>query len=281
MGASSNTTFAALPPSSRVSRLSVPATARMIALPTSVEPVNATLSTPGCSTEQASGVARAGEDVHDAGREVCLAADVGEGQGGERRRLGGLEHDGVAARQRRSDLPGEHQQREVPGDDLRGDADRPGVAPVAGMVQLVGPACVVEEVGSDQRKVDVARLADGLAVVQRLEDGQLARPLLDQARDPEEVLAPVSAAHRPPGALVGVARGPHRPVDVLAAGLGDLREDLLRRRVDRLEGRAPDGVGELAVDEQAVRRGDVDDAARLRRGCVLEGHGSSTQSIVT
>ncbi|CAB4964620.1 unannotated protein [freshwater metagenome] len=50
IGASSNTMFAALPPSSRVSRLPVPATARWIDLPTSVEPVKATLSAPGCST---------------------------------------------------------------------------------------------------------------------------------------------------------------------------------------------------------------------------------------
>ena len=50
IGASSKTMFAALPPSSRVSRLPVPATDRAICRPTSVEPVNATLSTPGCST---------------------------------------------------------------------------------------------------------------------------------------------------------------------------------------------------------------------------------------
>ena len=49
-GASSNTTLAALPPSSRVTFLRVGAQARAICLPTSVEPVNATLSTPGCST---------------------------------------------------------------------------------------------------------------------------------------------------------------------------------------------------------------------------------------
>ena len=43
--ASSKTMFAALPPSSSVSFLPVPATRRWIALPTSVEPVNAILST--------------------------------------------------------------------------------------------------------------------------------------------------------------------------------------------------------------------------------------------
>ena len=50
MGASSNTTLAALPPSSRVSFLRVGAHARAISLPTSVEPVNATLSMPGWVT---------------------------------------------------------------------------------------------------------------------------------------------------------------------------------------------------------------------------------------
>ncbi len=42
--------LAALPPSSRVTFLLLPATARAIALPTSVEPVKATLSTSGCDT---------------------------------------------------------------------------------------------------------------------------------------------------------------------------------------------------------------------------------------
>ncbi len=52
-GASSKTTFAALPPSSSVSFLPVPATVLAIAMPTSVDPVKATLSTPGCATTAA------------------------------------------------------------------------------------------------------------------------------------------------------------------------------------------------------------------------------------
>lgn len=51
--ASSKTTFAALPPSSSVTRLRVPATVLAISRPTAVEPVNATLSTPGCATSVA------------------------------------------------------------------------------------------------------------------------------------------------------------------------------------------------------------------------------------
>src|ERR1041385_7401074 len=51
--ASSKMTFAAFPPSSSVSFLPVPASSRWIALPTSVEPVNATLSTSSCVTSAA------------------------------------------------------------------------------------------------------------------------------------------------------------------------------------------------------------------------------------
>jgi ParB family chromosome partitioning protein len=82
---------------------------------------------PGWSTI-AAGVAGAGDDVDDARRQVGLLADLGEEQRGQRRGLGRLEHDGVAAGQRRGDLPGEHEQREVPRDDLADDAERARVS---------------------------------------------------------------------------------------------------------------------------------------------------------
>ncbi len=50
---SSKTMFAALPPSSSVSRLPLPAISRWIHFPTSVEPVNAILSTSSCLTSAA------------------------------------------------------------------------------------------------------------------------------------------------------------------------------------------------------------------------------------
>ena len=46
------------------------------------------------------------------------------------------------------------------------------------VLELVGPAGVVEEVRGGERQVDVARLLDRLAAVQRLEHGELARALL-------------------------------------------------------------------------------------------------------
>ena len=118
IGASSKTMLAALPPSSRVTFLSVPATVLAIARPTSVEPVKATLSTSGWRDQRRPGGAGAGDDVDHARRQVGLLADLGEQQRRQRRGLGRLEDDGVAGRERGRDLPGQHQEREVPRDDL-------------------------------------------------------------------------------------------------------------------------------------------------------------------
>ena len=78
---------------------------------------------------------------------------LGDAQGRQRRLLGRLHHDGVAAGQGRTPLPGQHQQREVPGDDLADDADRlpQRVRQEAAAhrhrlaLDLVGPAGVVAE----------------------------------------------------------------------------------------------------------------------------------------
>jgi hypothetical protein len=79
--------LAELPPSSSVTRLIVCAALAAIARPTSVEPVSAP-------------------------------------QGGQRRELGGLQHDRVARGQRRHHLPGGDRQREVPRRDQRDDSER-------------------------------------------------------------------------------------------------------------------------------------------------------------
>ena len=76
--------------------------------------------------QRGAGRAVAGDDVHDAVRQLGLLADLGQQQRGQRRRLGRLEHRGVAARERRGELPGGHQQREVPRHDLADDAHRLG-----------------------------------------------------------------------------------------------------------------------------------------------------------
>ena len=223
--------------------------------------------------QRAAGLARAGDDVDHARRQVGLLADLGEGQRGQRRGLGGLEHHRVAAGQRGGNLPGQHQQREVPRDDLAGHAERPRRGTVAGVLQLVGPAGVVEEVRRDQRDVDVTRFPDRLAVVERLEHGQFAGSFLDDPGDAEQVLAALLGRQHGPGALVGLAGGGHRTVHVGRARLGHLGQDLLGGGRDGLERAAVRAGRELPVDEEPVGLTQGDDGPRFRRGGVLElGH---------
>jgi hypothetical protein len=124
--------------------------------PTSVEPVNAILSTPGCATSAAPVSPCAGDDVDDAGWEVGVADQLGQLERRERRCLRGLEHDCVAAGERWSDLPRRHEQGKVPGNDLARDAEGAGPPARERVVELVGPARVVEEMRGRERHVDVA-----------------------------------------------------------------------------------------------------------------------------
>ena len=83
------------------------------------------------------------------------------------------------------------------------------------VLELVGPARVVEEVRRGEREVDVAGLLDRLAAVQRLQHGELARALLEDPRDPEEVLRALGGGQRRPAVLERVAGGGDRGVDLL------------------------------------------------------------------
>ena len=63
------------------------------------------------------------DDVDHARREAGFFDQIGKIQHAQGRLLRQLEHYGVAARERRSKLPGCHQQRKVPWDDLTAHAD--------------------------------------------------------------------------------------------------------------------------------------------------------------
>ncbi len=124
-----------------------------------------------------SAVAR--HDIDDAGRQARIAADFGEGQRGQRREFGGLQDDRIAGGQRRSDFPRQHQQREIPWDDLAADADRP-LARKFRLYQF-RPAGVMIEMARHERHVEIARFADRLAIVHALEHGEEAVALLNVA----------------------------------------------------------------------------------------------------
>ena len=167
-GASSNTMLAALPPSSRVSALSVPATPLAICLPTSVEPVNATLSTPGWRDEVHPDLAGPRDDVDDARRQVRLAADLGEEEGADRGVVeAGLRTTVLPAARAGAIFQASISSGKFHGMTWRGDAERPRDAARERVLELVRPAGVVPEVGGRERHVDVARLLDRLARVHR------------------------------------------------------------------------------------------------------------------
>ncbi len=243
----------------------MPASARWMRLPTSVEPVKATLSTPGWPTSAAPVGPALRDDVDHARRQVALLEALREQQRGERRGLGGLEHHGVAAGEGGGELPRGHEQREVPGDHLARHAERARAPAGQGVVELVGPARVVEEVRRGERDVDVARLLDRLAAVERLDDGELARALLDAAGDAVDVLAALLARHLRPHLLVGAARRRDGAVDVGLVRVGDLGDHRLGRGVDGGEVLAARGRGELPVDEQLVARREPHVVGRLGR----------------
>ncbi len=124
--------------------------------------------------------------------------------------------------------------------------------------------------GRRQRDVDVARLADRLAVVEAFEHGELAGTLLHDAGDPEKVFGPLGTGHRTPDHLLGAPGGLDGPVDVFDAGRRDLRQHLLGGRVLGLVGLGVDRLDKGPVDEQPVRGPEVHDRAGLRSPGIFE-----------
>ena len=177
----------------------------------------------------------AGDDVEDTRGQTRLGREPREGQRTERGGLRRLQHHSVTGREGGRHLPGEHQYREVPGDHLARHPQRPRVQAGEGVLQLVGPSGVVEEVGRGQGEVDVARLLDRFAPVEGLEHGELPRPLLQHPGQPEQVFGALPAVHPSPDPGVGVPRRRHRPVHVLPTGLGNPAEGVLGGRVDGRE----------------------------------------------
>src|SRR5207247_10068850 len=110
------------------------------------------------------------------------------------------------------------------------------------------------------------------AAVQRLEHGELARALLEDARDAEEVLGPFRWGQRRPAVLERVPRGLDCEGHVFGAGLGDLGERLLGRGVDRGERLPGARLGPLAADEATVQLAGRDAVARLWLETGSPGH---------
>ena len=213
-------------------------------MPTSVEPVNAILSTPGCATSAAPVRPSPVTMLTTPGGSSAWRSTSQNSSAVSGVVSAGLSTTVLPGRERRRDLPRQHQQREVPRDDLARDADRPRAPVRERVLELVGPARVVEEVRGGERQVDVARLLDRLAAVERLEHRELARALLQQPRDPEQVLRalgraqadqPSSNAPRAAATAASTSSALACPTSASGSSVGgrDRRVRLGRRRATR------------------------------------------------
>lgn len=117
-------------------------------------------------------------------------------------------------------------------------------------LDLVGPPAVVPDAADDG--ADVApRHVDGLAIVERLDGGELLRVGLDEVGELQQQATALAGGGGPPGALEGLAGGGDGRVDVLLGGLADGADDLLVGGVDDLELLLVGALNELVVDEAA------------------------------
>ena len=105
--------------------LRFPAAARTMILPTSVEPVKATLSTSSWPASAAPAVSPKPVTIltTPSGSPASISNSP-KRKRGKRSLLGRLEHDAIARGQRGAEFPSRHQQREIPRNDLPDDADR-------------------------------------------------------------------------------------------------------------------------------------------------------------
>ncbi len=204
----------------------------------------------GVVDDGGAGLALAGDDIDHALGQADALANFGEQQGRQRGEFGRLEHDRIAGGKGRGDLPGQHQQREVPGDDLAADAIGDGVGEFA--AQVLGPAGVMVEMAGYQRDIDVAAFADRLAVVHALEHREQPAVLLDGTGDGVEILAALVAGQGAPG-FEGGAGGFYCSINVLGGAIGDGSQRCAgggivgREGLARLGPFTTDEVAELAV----------------------------------
>ncbi len=114
----------ALPPSSRCVRLTVLAAACSTFLPVAMSPVIEIMSTPGWLISALPTLSPRPTMTLTTPSGRISARILRQLQRGQRRLLGRLDDHGVAAGDRRGELPGHHHQRVVPRRDGADDADR-------------------------------------------------------------------------------------------------------------------------------------------------------------
>src|ERR1700682_2023906 len=118
----------------------------------------------------------AGDDVHDAGGEAGLLADLRQCERHQGRKFRGLQHYGIPGCERGGNLPGQHEQWKIPRDDLAYDAAS-GISREFLLEQL-GPARMMIKMPRHKWDINVAAFTNRLAVVQCFEKCEPARMFL-------------------------------------------------------------------------------------------------------
>ncbi|RUP47178.1 hypothetical protein BC936DRAFT_146044 [Jimgerdemannia flammicorona] len=217
------------------------------------------------------GIARARavtrDNVDDTWGEAGLGDEGGKLEARERGQLRGLEDDGVACGQSRGNFPGEHEKREVPGND--GAADANGFVAREGegalrvdhlAVDLVGPSGIVAEaldqLGNcfDLRELLSVRLEDVGKLVHEAAAG------LAGCLGPDVVVSLCKGAVRTTvtswtdssqnSSTVYLLSSVNSEIHIFGASLGNLGDDFTVGRVHSIESLAILGGNELVVDEQ-------------------------------
>src|SRR5215467_15921096 len=188
------------------------------------------------------------DDIDDARGKAYFVRNFREGQRSEGRKFRGFQHHRVAGRQRRRDFPRQHQQREIPGNDLS-DHAAGGVIPEL-LLDKLCPTRVMVEMAGYQRNIQIAAFTDGFAVVESLEYGEPARMLLHLASQRiEKARTLVSGQFLP--AAQGGTRGLHGGFDVGGASLGYIGDFFAGRGIAGFEISSLNRCLELPVDEMA------------------------------
>lgn len=207
------------------------------------------------------GTAKARDDVNDTRGEASLDDQLGDVESGQRSLLGGLQDNSVTGSNGGTDLPGQHEKREVPGDDLTADTD--GL--VAGVREslvvgidrltgdLVGPATVVAQAGTTVGDISLGH-QHALSVVQDLDGGQGLNLTLPKIGQLGQHATTLGGGHLAPGTLESGAGSLDGNVDILLSGFVDRGNDGLVSGVNGLEGLAFGTLDELVVNEPMKRR---------------------------
>src|SRR5450631_5347 len=164
------------------------------------------------------GRAIASHNVDDSGRQSGFLAKFREHKCGEGSKFGGFQDYGVSRRQRRRDLPRQHQEWKVPRNDLTYNATRFVAREL--LLEQLGPTGVVVEMPRHKRDVDVAALANWLAIVHGFKDCEEPGVLLHQSRQSVEIASPSMRSEGPPLWRCS-ARRANGSIDVSGPALGD------------------------------------------------------------